>query len=55
MLVFFITCFLPFIKPNISQIADTEFKKARKTSKFLISEVEPDFAGNPIDQLSFLN
>ena len=38
MLVFFITCFLPFIRPNIPQIKDYEIVKAKKNEqKFLKS------------------
>ena len=40
MLVFFITCFLPFVRPSIAQLKDTDIKKARKTTKSLIGEVE---------------
>ena len=29
-LVYFITCFLPFLKPNIPTIKDSELKRARK-------------------------
>ena len=43
MLVFFITCFLPFVRPSIAQIKESEIKKARKNKKYLIDEIEPGF------------
>ena len=32
-LVYFITCFLPFVRPSVPNLKDTEIKKARKKPK----------------------
>ena len=55
MLVFFITCFLPFVRPSIAQIKEGEMKKARKNKKFLIDEIEPGFSGNYTEEIDFLS
>jgi hypothetical protein len=37
MLVFFITCFLPFVRPTIPQLKETEILKAKKSQKKVLA------------------
>lgn len=54
MLVFFITCFLPFVRPSIPQLKDSEIQKAKKSQfKALSQLLESNYAEHPLD-LDFL-
>ena len=53
-LVFFITCFLPFVRPSIAQIKEGEIKKARKNKKTIIEEIDPGFVGDYGLDIEFL-
>lgn len=40
MLVFFITCFLPFVRPSIPQLKESEIHRAKKSQYRVLSEFE---------------
>ena len=42
MLVFFITCFLPFVRPNIPQIKDYEILRAKKNQTSVMKELDSE-------------
>mmetsp|Transcript_39657 Transcript_39657/g.60739 ORF Transcript_39657/g.60739 Transcript_39657/m.60739 type:complete len:121 (+) Transcript_39657:1662-2024(+) len=42
MMVFFITCFLPFVRPSIQQLKEHHIAKARKHQRKIIGEFRED-------------
>lgn len=42
MLVFFITCFLPFVRPTIPQLKEAEIAKAKKSQKKVLNMLLAD-------------
>jgi hypothetical protein len=51
MLVFFITCFLPYVRPSIPQIKDSEISRAKKSQFKILSQFAD--SESPLD-LEFL-
>lgn len=60
MLVFFITCFLPFVRPTIPQLKEAEIIKAKKSQKKVLASIMSDnqavdpASGFPLD-IDFMN